>query len=153
MKINIKKTTPLAPSCMLQENKAIINLDSIENTATPTGRKIKYIPKVVFTPVLSSARTDLPGIPSEPRLSKDIMNMLCLALSALFVNETSDKPKHEFKKDEAKNNENEQGTQTDEKQETQTDDKNLLGRYSTSIFSSKTNTKIQVSRSSRLTKA
>lgn len=79
--------------------------------------------------------------------------MLCLALSALFVNETSDKSKQELKKDEAKNNENEQVTQTDEKQETQTDDKNRLGRYSTSIFSSKTNKNIQVSRSSRLTKA
>jgi hypothetical protein len=163
MKINTKETTPLSPSILVRPNRFILEEDVLNTTTnndktsdTDTrnddeGRKVKYEPTMIFTPVMSSSRTQR-GSPDRPRLERNEVDEVCTMLNRLFLKET-----------ESKTITNKQGSKQEMKpeiapkvkaekagEERTIEGEAQLGRFKVSVMSPKTMSPITVHRSGRL---
>ena len=162
MKINTKETTPLSPSILVRPNRFILdedvlNPDTNNDTGSDNdtrnddeGRKVKYEPTMIFTPVMSSSRTHRASS-DRPRLERDEVDEVCLMLNSLFLKETESKTvtnkqgiKHEMKPEITPKVEAEKV-----KVERTIDNEAQLGRFKVSVLSPKTMSQITVHRSGR----
>ena len=163
MKINTKETTPLSPSILVRPNRFILDEDVLNITTNKDkrsdsdirnddeGRTVKYEPTMIFTPVMSSSRTQR-GSPDHPRLERDEVNDVCMMLNNLFLKETesptiTDKQqgiKHEMKTEITPKVKSEKV-----QVERTIDSEAQLGRVKMSVLSPKTMSQITVHRSGR----
>ena len=97
MKIDTKKGTPIKGSqvCKIAENPYIVVSKNEEvKEDEDYGRQLTFIPNVVFTPVLTSKRSQ----PSPSRVSDADMEELSAKISKMFISkqdDTKDEPKEE----------------------------------------------------------
>jgi hypothetical protein len=170
MKINTKQCTPMegSPEAMVQSNKYILDDDEQGRVLLPTrstpapsaedysnndgGREKKYLPAIVYTPILTSKRHHN----NQRRLlCSDDMDELNKKLSDLFLENKEDDEEPPSATEAEESNEDD-SVETEEESSTANDDPNvgnekvsLLGRVYRTIFSYKTNTSSQVLRSAR----
>ena len=132
MKINTKKNTiKLSPTCMINDANKTIDIDA--KPFDKMGRTVKYVPTMIFTPVMSSDRTKRTS-PEHPRLTKDDIDEVSTMLSNLFIKkETED-----------------DSTTSSNEDDVETDDDNSLGRFKDTTVSSKSKKEVSVLRSARL---
>jgi len=125
MKINTKTVTPIktCPTSKIADNK---DLPTAPTEQGSLGRVLTFIPMMIWTPVLSSKRTEV-STPASPRLTGDEMKEVCVLLSELFISKTTDK-----------------------KDQPAEDRKPELGRFKTTIMDPKTNQAVPVLRSVRV---
>ena len=166
MKINTKKCTPIkgtsSNSVVVHPNKYILdNGDTVlpppaaESTDEQVcGRERKYLPTIIYTPVMTSKRLD-----SDHRvLSYDGVDELTQKLENIFINEeeenkSSSQPKE---KEEESKDEHEKYLVTEKKEEATSEEvtvvepSSVVGRFQKVVFSYKSNTASKVSRSVRL---
>jgi hypothetical protein len=160
MKINTKKCTPIKgtpDSVMVHPNKYIDNGATVlppaaESTDEVCGRERKYLPNIIYTPVMTSKRLD-----SHHRLlSYDDIDELNQKLENLFMDEGSNKKKSQPKekeeesKDEHANNPVSKKDESTSEEATVAKPSSLEGRFQKAVFSYKSNTSSKVSRSGRL---
>ena len=156
MKIPANATlTPIdgAPQCSIAENKYIDR--SQESNSAALGRQLMYIPTLIFSVVLSSVRTPKKTRPTEPRLSKEEMDEVCVRLSKLFV-EDGEGAKTEGRDDsegsmECRDDAQDEVTEPPcDKRCDEANVKEVLGRVERKVISYKHSKVNQVLRSSRL---
>jgi hypothetical protein len=164
MKINTKQCTPMegSPEPIVQSNKYILDDEqgvvllptstpepSAEDSNSDGGREKKYLPNIVYTPVLTSKRHH-----NQRRLLfSDDIDELNKKLSDLFLENKEDEEPPSATEAEESNEDNSVET---EEESTAKDDPNVgnekvsfLGRVYRTIFSYKTNKSSQALRSAR----
>lgn len=164
MKINTKEATPLSPSILVRPNRFILDEDVLNiarnnNKGNDSdirnddeGRTVKYEPTMIFTPVMSSSRTQR-GSPDHPRLERDDVNDVCTMLNNLFLKEAGSttitaKPEgitHEMKPEITPKVKSEKT-----KVARTINNEAQLGRVKVSVLSPKTMSPVTVHRSGRL---
>jgi hypothetical protein len=161
MKINTKECTPIKGTpdwVMVHPNKfiesgATVFAPAAESTDEVCGRESKYLPYVIYTPVMTSKRLD-----SHSRLlSHDDIDELNQKLENLLmdkgINEDKSKPKE---KDEESKDEHEQQYPVSKEYDATSEEvavvglSSVVGRFQKVVFSYKSNTASKVSRSVRL---
>ena len=160
MKINTKKCTPIQgtpDSFMVHPNKYIDNgatvlPPSAESTAEVCCRERKYLPTIIYTPVVTSKRLD-----SRHRLlSYDGIDELNQKLVNLFMDDGSNNKKSRPKENEEESEDEHEKYPISKKDEatskevTVVEPSSLLGRFQKVVFSYKSNTASKVARSGRL---
>ena len=160
MKINTKKCTPIQgtpDSVMVHPNKYIDNGATVlppaaESTDEVCGRERKYLPTIIYTPVVTSKRLD-----SRHRLlSYDGVDELNQKLENLFMDDGSNKKKSRPEENEEESKDEHATYCVSKKDEatfgevTVVEPSSLLGRFQKVVFSYKSNTASKVVRSGRL---
>lgn len=128
MKINTKTLTPVK-HCSTSKIADNTNLPPNPTTDDGSlGRVLTFIPTLIWTPVLSSKRTET-STPAAPRLTEEEMKEVCSKLSELFVSGKKEEPKEDQKEFSVKPE---------------------FGRYKMTTTNCKTETPVEVIRSIRL---
>jgi hypothetical protein len=160
MKINTKKCTPIKgtpDSVMVHPNKyidsgATVSPPAAESTDEVCGRERKYLPTIIYTPVMTSKRLD----GHHRLLSHDDIDELNQKLENLFMDKGSNKDKSQPKENEEESKDEHENYPVSKKDEatseqvTVVEPSSLVGRFQKVVFSYKSNTASKLSRSGRL---